>query len=315
MKRLIGLIAATGLLLMLALPVAASHEAGHETGGGDKATLCHATNSLSNPFVAIEVDASGNFSGHKADDGDFHINAKTGRQDFLLAGSGLETCDDVVDVPVTPLAPAVSGATCVAPGMLTLTEVVGVEYTITPAYTAGVSSGAFTVTAAAEEGFTLASGATTTFNVTVPAQLNCAAAAAPSVSAGTCVAPGALTLTAVTGVMYSVSPAYSAGATGMFTVTAAPAAGFTLTGPTEFVVNVPAQLVCSSGTQTGTSTTVTTTPVRSGTLASTGGSGAVPNTATEQPSNQLAVAIGGLFLVASLGSIGAMHPAARRNRR
>jgi len=308
MKRLIGFMAAVGLLLTLALPVAAGN---HETGGGEKVTLCHATNSATNPFVAIQVDASGNFSGHKADNGDFHINAKTGLQDFLLEGSGLTACDDVADVPVTPLAPAVSAATCLAPGMLTLTEVAGVEYTITPAYTAGVSSGAFTVTATAEEGFTLAAGATTTFNVTVPAQLNCAAATAPSVSAGTCVAPGALTLNAVTGVTYSVSPAYSAGATGTFTVTAAAASGFTLTGPNVFVVNVPAQLVCNSGTQGGTSTTV----VRTGTLAGTGGPGVAPNTATEQPSNQLAVAIGALLLVASVGSIGAMRPAARRNRR
>ena len=305
MKRLIGLSAALGLLLMMALPVAAQ---------GDKVTLCHATNSASNPFVEIQVDLSGNAQGHKADNGDFHVNAKTGGQDFLLP-EGQETCDDVEDVPVAPVAPAVSAPTCIAPGMLTLTEVAGVEYTISPAYTAGMT-GEFTVTAAAEEGFTLATGATTTFNVTVPAQLNCAAGAAPSVSAGTCLAPGALTLTAVTGVMYSVSPAYTAGATGTFTVTAAPAAGFTLTGPNVFVVNVPAQLVCNSGTQgsTGGPAAPPAPPVRTGTLAGTGGPGSVPNTATEQPSNQL-VAIGALLLVASLGSIGAMQPAARRNRR
>jgi len=299
MKRLIGLMAAVGLLLTLALPVAATHKADHESGGEDgKVTLCHATNSETNPYVVIQVDASGDFSGHKTGE-DFHINAKTGLQDFLLEGSGVAVCADILLVPVTPLAPAVSAATCLAPGMLTLTAVAGIAYTITPAYTAGVSSGDFTVTAAAEAGFRLAPGATTTFNVTVPAQLNCVAAAAPSVSAGTCVAPGALTLNAVTGVTYSVSPAYSAGGTGTFTVTAAAASGYTLTGQNVFVVNVPAQLVCSSGTQgsTGGPAAPPAPPVRSGTQASTG----VPNTATSADTGLAAAAALGALMLLSAG--------------
>jgi len=291
--------AAVGLLLTLALPVAATHEADHKSGGeDDKVSLCHATNSATNPFVAIQINASG-LSGHKANDGDFHVNAKTGLQDFLLEG-GLTACDDVADVPVTPLAPAVSGATCLAPGTLTLTAVTGVVYTITPAYIAGVSSGAFTVTATADadEGFTLATGATTTFNVTVPAQLNCVAAAAPSVSAGTCVAPGALTLNAVTGVTYSVSPAYSAGATGTFTVTAAAASGFTLTGPNVFVVNVPAQLVCSSGTLESTGgPPAPPAPPAPPVQASTG----VPNTATSADTGLAAAAALGALMLLSAG--------------
>lgn len=310
MKRLIGSMAAVGLLLMLAMPVAAAHEAGHDTGGGDKVTLCHATNSASNPFVAIQVDGSGNFSGHKANDGEFHINAKTGLQDFLLSESDFETCDQAGDVQVTPVAPTVSAPTCVAPGVLTLNAVEGVVYTISPVYTAGVSTGAFTVTAAADadEGFVLAPGATTTFNVTVPAQLNCVAALAPSVSAGTCVAPGALTLNAVTGINYAVSPAYTAGATGSFTVSATAASGFTLTGPSEFVVNVPAQLVCNSGTQTGTSTTVTTTtPVRAGTLTSTG----VPNTAVSAQTQAPLVLLGMVLLIAS-ASLATVSVSSRR---
>lgn len=221
MRKLIGPIAAMALLLVLALPATAA----------EKVTLCHATNSASNPFVAIEIDLSGNAEGHKADDGNFHVNAKTGLQDFLLAGQ--ETCD-AGDLPVTPLA---------------------------------------------------------------------VAALAPSVSAGTCVAPGVLTLNAVTGVTYSVSPAYTAGASGSFTVTATAASGFTLTGPTIFVVNVPAQVVCSSGTLSGTTPVAPTTPVRQGTLAGSGGP-VVPNTATNPPMDQLPVLLGALLTIGSLGYLG-----------
>ena len=49
----------------------------------DKVTLCHATNSATNPYVAIEISVGG-LNGHKAPNGDFHVNAKTGLQDFLL---------------------------------------------------------------------------------------------------------------------------------------------------------------------------------------------------------------------------------------
>ena len=147
-------------------------------------------------------------------------------------------------IPVTPLAPSVSGATCAAAGTLTLTEVNGVVYTIDPEYEVG-DSGEFTVTATADEGFVIAEGAETEFEVTVPAKLNCASGVAPAVSAATCAAPGALTLNAVAGVTYNVNPAYAAGASGSFTVTAVAAPGTTLTGPTVFVVNVPAKLVCS----------------------------------------------------------------------
>jgi hypothetical protein len=163
MRRLIGPIAAVLLLLGLALPVAA---------GNEKVTLCHATNSLDNPFVQIEV-SQGGLNGHKAPNGDFHVNAKTGLQDFLLAETDLDTCDDTPDdLQATPLAPGVSAATCEAAGVLTLTEVEGVTYTVEPEYTVG-NSGEFTVTAAADEGFTIPDGAQTEFDVTVPAKLVC----------------------------------------------------------------------------------------------------------------------------------------------
>lgn len=307
------MLAALGLLLSLfafAQPAAASDH---------KVILCHATNSLDNPYVAIEISEAGLEAGHKADNGDFHINAKTGLQDFLLANTELEACDDVpdteVDLEVTPLAPTVGAATCAAAGTLTLTAVEGVSYSIDPAYTAGLS-GAFTVTASAEEGYVIATGATTVFNVVVAAQLNCVAAVAPSVSAATCAAPGALTINAVTGVTYSVSPAYTAGASGSFTVTASAAAGYTLTGPTVFVANVPAQLVCQSGTLGGNPTPTPSpaapaAPVRSGTLA-----GALPNTAMGGSAvDQAPIALLALLALGSLAYVAQRNIGAIKNRR
>lgn len=290
MRRLIGPIAAMALLLVLAMPAAASNE---------KVALCHATNSLTNPFVEIEVSVNG-LNGHKAGEA-FHVNAKTGFQDFLLGD--LASCDEVTDnLEVTPLAPAVSGATCEAAGGLALTEVDGITYAIEPAYTAG-DSGSFTVTATADEGFTMAEGAETEFEVTVAAKLSCVGAVAPSVSAPTCEAPGALTVNAVTGVAYVVNPAYASGASGSFTVTASATAGLTLTGPSVFVVNVPEKLVCQSGTQAGNPTPA---PVRTGTLA---------NTAMELPTSELPATLLALLAVASLGYLGHRNVLAARGNR
>lgn len=61
----------------------------------DKVTLCHATNSLTNPFVQIEVSVNG-LNGHRVGES-FHVNAKTGLQDFLLSDTDLSTCDEVPD--------------------------------------------------------------------------------------------------------------------------------------------------------------------------------------------------------------------------
>ena len=291
MRKLIGPIAAVALLLTLAMPVAAA----------DKVTLCHATNSASNPYVQIEISLGG-LNGHKAPNGDFHVNAKTGLQDFLLAETDLNSCDDTPDdLDVTPLAPGVSGATCEAAGVLTLTEVEGVVYTIDPAYEEG-DSGEFTVTAEADEGFTIAEGAETEFDVTVPEQLDCAAGVAPSVSGATCAAPGALSLNAVAGVTYDVTPAYAAGAAGSFTVTAMADAGVTLTGPTVFVVNVPTKLVCNDGTLGGNPTP---TPAQ----------GSIPNTAMGGPaSGDAPIAMLALLAIAGVAYIGHRNVMAIRGR-
>jgi len=242
MRRFMGLIAATAMVFALAVPVAAASE---------KVTICHATSAENNPFVAIKVAPNSGFAPHLSDnEGNSPLAGH--EQDFLLENTDLETCDQVAD-PVTPLAPSVSDATCEAPGALTLTEVDGVTYTIEPAYAPG-DSGDFTVTAAADEGFVIAEGAQTVFEVTVPAALDCpdgAQAVSPSVSAPTCEAAGTLTLTDVEGVTYTIEPAYTVGDSGEFTVTATAEEGFELSGETSFTVNVPAKTVCDEGTEGG----------------------------------------------------------------
>lgn len=174
--------------------------------------------------------------------------------DWSLNETG-EDCDEVVHV-ATPLAPSVSDATCEAPGTMTLTVVEGISYTIEPAYTVG-DSGEFTVTATADEGWTIAGEAQTVFEVTVPAAMDCpenAATISLSVSGPTCAAAGSLSINAGTGVMYTVAPAYTAGASGTFTVDAMAEEGYVLTGESSFTVEVPARKVCNDGTQGGNPT-------------------------------------------------------------
>ena len=273
MRKLIGLIAGVAMVFALALPVAATN---------DKVTICHATSSESNPYVAIKVSANSGYEPHLSDNpGNSPLAGH--EQDFLLENTDLENCDQVADPEATPLAPSVSGATCEAAGVLTLTEVEGIVYTVDPAYSAG-DSGEFTVTESAEEGWAITDGAQIVFEVSVPAAIDCpenAAAIAPSVTGPTCEAPGSLTVNATTGVTYTVSPAYIAGATGTFTITAAAAEGFVLTGQSSFIVDVLAKKVCGEGTEGGnptpTPTPTPTTTVRGGTQ------GGIPNTAMEMP--------------------------------
>ena len=281
MRRLLGLLAATAMVFAFALPVAAAN---------DKLTICHATSAENNPFVAIKVAANSGFAPHLSDnEGNSPLAGH--EQDFLLENTDLETCDQVPDPEATPLAPSVSDATCEAAGSLTLTAVEGVTYTIEPEYTEG-DSGDFTVTATADEGWVIAEGAQTVFEVTVPAALDCpegAAALAPAVSGATCDAPGELTLTAVEGVTYTIEPAYEVGDSGDFTVTATADEGFTLDGPSSFEVTVPAKKTCGEGTQGGNPPT---------------GGTPVPNTAMSAPSATLPAAVVALISLAGLGYVG-----------
>lgn len=110
-------------------------------------------------------------------------------------------------------------------------------------------------------------------------QLTPTTAAQASVTPPSCTAAGTLVVPAGTAsVMYTVSPAYTAGATGTFTVTATAKAGFALTGTSQWTVTVAPQVtgavcVIGGGTLPGN-------PVRGGTLGST-----LPNTAMNAPLN------------------------------
>lgn len=91
----------------------------------------------------------------------------------------------------------------------------------------------------------------------------------PAVSDASCDAAGALTLPEVRrGVNYTIDPAYTDGASGDFTVTAAPEG---VTGPHE----LHRQCSGNDGVHGGNP------PVRSGTLAGS------PNTAMDSPTNRL----------------------------
>jgi hypothetical protein len=108
-------------------------------------------------------------------------------------------------------------------------------------------------------------------------------------------------------VTYSVTPAYTAGDSGTFTITAVADEGFVLTGDTSFTVNVPAKKVCDEGTEGGNPPAAPASPAPSA---------EVPNTAMELPAasqGSLLVAmigVGGLAVLA-----GSTVMAASRRRR
>ncbi|MEO6577498.1 MAG: hypothetical protein ABIO99_01175 [Candidatus Limnocylindria bacterium] len=301
MRKLIGLIAGVAMVFALAMPAAASN---------DKVTICHATSSESNPYVAIKVSVNSGYEPHLSDNpGNSPLAGH--EQDFLLENTDLETCDQVADM-ATPQAPGVTDATCEAAGTLTLTAVEGITYSFEPTYAVG-DSGDFTVTATAEEGWTIAEGAQTVFEVSVQAALDCpesAVALAPSVTGPTCAAPGSLNMSATTGVTYRVTPAYTVGASGTFSITATAEEGFVLTGDTSFTVDVPAKKVCGEGTQGGNPPAAPAAPAPPAAPA------VLPNTAMELPAASRApllvaiIGMGGLAVLAGSNVV-----AASRRRR
>jgi hypothetical protein len=153
-----------------------------------------------------------------------------------------------------------------------------------------------------------------------PEPLTQATAAAAGVGAPSCTAVGTLTVPANTAsVTYTVTPAYVAGATGTFKVTASAAPGFVLTGPSEWTLAVASKLtdascVTGSGTLPGNPTpspSQAATPTRSGTLASS-----VPNTAMDPaPINQVPAVVVGLVAMGGLAVIGRRNFKAMSNRR
>ena len=115
-------------------------------------------------------------------------------------------------------------------------------------------------------------------------------------------------------VTYSVSPAYSAGASGTFTVTATANAGFTLSGTSQWTLTVAPQVTgaacVSGGTLPGNP------PVRSGTAGSTGAPGTLPNTALDGPmTDRLPSVLVALLALSSLACVGRRNLLEMRARR
>lgn len=80
-KKLRRLLPAVGLLVAaMAAPAAATP---HDGGGEHKVTICHVTNSATNPYVVITVDVAA-FDGQGANDHTHHAS-KDGRVDVVFA--------------------------------------------------------------------------------------------------------------------------------------------------------------------------------------------------------------------------------------
>lgn len=216
-------------------------------------------------------------------------------------------CDELTEVTATPA--TVTPPTCSAAGALNIpADTESVDYEVSPAYTAG-ATGSFTVTATAKTGFVLTG--TTSWTLQVLPQLTgtacaqTASAAAASVTGPTCSAVGSLVVPAdTTSVHYTVSPAYTAGATGTFTVTATAKPGFVLSGTTSWSLTVGAKLTGANceGTLAGNPTP---SPAQSGSL---------PNTAMGSASDSLPVVLA-IVALTGLALIGRRNIAEMLSRR
>jgi hypothetical protein len=206
--------------------------------------------------------------------------------------------------PTTAAAASVTAPSCTAAGMLEVPEDTdSVAYSVSDDYEAG-DTGTFTVTATAKPGFVLEGPSE--WELTVLAQLTgdaCAAAAvaaAASITGPSCTAAGTLVVPANTAsVTYGVSPAYSAGATGTFTVTATANAGFLLNGTSQWMLTVAPKVTgaaCVSG---------------GGTL---GGNPPLPNTAMDAPAtDQMPASLIALLALSGLAYVGRRNLLAMRN--
>ena len=208
--------------------------------------------------------------------------------------------------PTTAAAASVTAPSCTAAGTLNVPpDTDSVEYSVSPDYTAG-DTGPFTVTATAKPTFVLEGPSE--WELTVLAQLTgdqCAAgavAAAASITGPSCTAAGTLVVPANTAsVTYSVSPAYSAGATGTFTVTATAKPGFVLSGTSQWTLTVAPKATgaaCVSG---------------GGTL---GGNPPLPNTAMDSPmTDQAPASLIALLALSGLAYVGRRNLLAARDGR
>jgi hypothetical protein len=90
----------TAILVLSVMGSALATEPDPDSGliDGHKTTICHVTNSATNPFVEITIDiAAWHSEGSEGHSPDHHLNKKTGDNDFEL---GLATeCDGAEEPP------------------------------------------------------------------------------------------------------------------------------------------------------------------------------------------------------------------------
>ena len=336
--RFIGILAILAMMLAVAAPVAAdAPNACPEPAEGDfkdGSTSANETGTFTVDGVEVTytVSADGKtvtFSQAVSfcvkggsDDNSGVISGTTFTVDFLNHGGNTPAISNftvygVVLTQVTALAASVTPPSCTAAGTLSIPEdTAQVDYSVSPAYSAG-ATGTFMVTATAKAGFVLTGTAAWTLEVlpqlTGVVCASGATAAIASITPPSCTAAGTLVIPANTAsVTYSVSPAYTAGATGTFTVTATANAGFVLNGTSQWTLTVAPKLtgaacVTGGGTLPGN-------PVRSGTAGSTGAP-AVPNTAMELPASGVSVAVLALIALVGLGLMAHRNVVATRTRR
>jgi ABC-type sugar transport system substrate-binding protein len=96
MRRRIALVAVL-VGIMTVLPGFATATPGDESGN-HKVTICHVTNSPTNPYVIITVDVAA-FDGHDKSDHMHHVS-KDGRRDVVATNGQCPAPDDGGDEPV-----------------------------------------------------------------------------------------------------------------------------------------------------------------------------------------------------------------------
>lgn len=336
--RFIGILAVLAMIMAFAAPVAADApndcpdpEAGDfadgSTAGGEEGDF-----TIDGVDVFYVVSADGETISFYADEdhtqpiavefcvkggSDANSGVLTGSTytvDFLNSGGQTPAISNFVvyGIALTPVTAAAASATapsCTAAGMLVVpADTASVEYAVSPAYTAG-ATGTFAVTATAKAGFVLTG--TSAWTLTVLPQVTgnaCAAAAtaaAANITAPSCTAAGTLVIPANTAsVTYSVSPAYTAGATGTFTVTATANAGFVLNGTTQWTLTV-APTVTGAACVTGGGTLGGNPPTGS----------SLPNTAMDAPmTDQVPTSLIALLTLSGLAYVGRRNLLAMRDR-
>ena len=95
LRRQFTVLLLASLLVFGVSQAALATKPGSEPGAIDehKVTICHATNSASNPYVVITIDiAAWNTSGDVGHSPDHHVNAKTGDADRVWSEN--TGCDD-----------------------------------------------------------------------------------------------------------------------------------------------------------------------------------------------------------------------------